>query len=221
MLFIINILLAAVPSIALVIFFYFKDKRKHEPFRVIWKAFAFGFLSVIPAVIAELVLSSAFGHLEGLISAFVSAFIIAALTEEFLKFLTVRVFIYKEQAFDEVMDGIVYTVTAGLGFALFENMMYTTGPSFVLILRGVSSVPLHAMASGIMGYYIGIHKMKKEPGALARGIFYGVLIHGLYDFFLFAGAPYAIFVVPLLIAGWIFLIRLIRNALAIDTADNA
>jgi len=219
MYFLINVLLAAVPSIALVFYFYYRDRLKREPFRLIWKAFAFGFLSVIPAIIVELILSSALGRFRGLAAAAVHAFIIAALTEEVLKFLTVRFFLYKERAFDEVTDGIVYTVTAGLGFAFFENIMYTLGPPSTLLLRGFTAVPLHAMASGIMGYYIGIHRMKNKPGSLAAGIFLGVLYHGLYDFFLFAGPPFTPFVFPLLVIGWVNLILLIRKAQRIDKAD--
>ncbi len=45
-------------------------------------------------------------------------------SEEFSKFLGVRLYAYNKKSFDEPLDGIVYSVMVGMGFATFENVLY-------------------------------------------------------------------------------------------------
>ena len=97
----INLLLAAVPSFLLVVYFYRKDKQKKEPIRLIWTAFFFGFLAIIPAIAIEYVISLAQTAFYGIWLNLFRAFVIAAFVEELLKLLVVRIFIYKKKAFDE------------------------------------------------------------------------------------------------------------------------
>lgn len=214
---IINVILAAVPAILLLIYFYRKDKTKREPVGLILKVFALGILAVVPAGTAEFLTLILFSRVSGLPGLFIRAFIIAGLIEEASKFLVVKAYIYKKSQFDEVTDGIVYTAAAGLGFAFFESLLYSFGPPWVMILRGVTSVPLHATASGIMGYYIGLAKQTGETRP-AKGLLYAVIIHGLYDFFLFTGSFLVVLIVPLLFFSWLWLRRLYDDAQKRDSA---
>lgn len=216
-----NLILAAVPSLLLLLYFYKKDKVKPEPPKLIWKTFGFGLVSVIPAVAIELLAERLFIGTSGLFAMFIEAFIIAALVEELVKFGTVKLYVFKKPEFDEVTDGIVYTVAASLGFAMLENLMYSFGPTMVLLIRGVTAVPLHAIASGIMGYFIGLSKMIPGRGRSAvPGIVLAVLIHGFYNFFLFIGSYAAILVIPLLVISWRVLRSLIRRAQLFDGAST-
>ena len=146
---------------------------------------------------------------------FARAFIVAALVEEGIKLLTVRFYIYSKPEFDEITDGITYTITASLGFACFENILYSTGGLATVLLRGFTAVPLHAIAAGIMGYYIGYSKFS-GTNQIIKGLFLAVLIHGLYDFFLFTNSALGYLVLPLLALGWMSLRRLHKKALALD-----
>ncbi|MCF6334235.1 MAG: PrsW family glutamic-type intramembrane protease [Spirochaetales bacterium] len=211
----INIILAIIPALALLIYFYNKDKQKKEPVSLILKVFIFGFLSVIPAVIIEMIFLEFIPEFSSIISIFIKAFIIAALVEEWIKLKTVTLTAFSNKYFDEITDGIVYTITASLGFALFENIFYSIGPASTLILRGVTAVPLHATASGIMGYYIGKSKFE-NPNLKYKGLAIAVLIHGLYDFFLFYGSWLALMIFPLLFISGTILSRLYKAALKED-----
>lgn len=212
----INFVLAAVPAVALLIYFYRRDKQKKEPFSLIWKTFAFGFLAVIPAGLIELFVDAFFSTFTaGWIQSFFKAFVVAALIEESLKLAVVFIFVYRRTEFDEVTDGIVYTITASLGFAFLENLLYSFGPPYVLILRGITAVPLHAIASGLMGYYIGMSKFSGK-NMVGRGLFYAILIHGTYNFLLFTGTVSVIGVIPLLIFCWIILRKHTNRALKFD-----
>ena len=47
-------------------------------------------------------------------------FIIVALSEELVKFIMLMAYPYKRPFFNEPMDGIVYTIMVGMGFAVVE-----------------------------------------------------------------------------------------------------
>ncbi|TFG64184.1 MAG: PrsW family intramembrane metalloprotease [Spirochaetales bacterium] len=212
----VSILLAVIPAFLLLVYFYKKDRQKPERFGRVMRVFAFGILSVIPAIIIELVLDSFLGEGKTLLLLLVEAFIVAALVEESLKLATVRLFAYNRPEFDEITDGIVYTVAASLGFAVLENILYSLDGSVgIVLIRGITAVPLHAIASGIMGYYIGLSKMSGKS-YIGRGLLFAVLIHGVYDFVLFTETGFAFLVIPLLVICWFILRNLNKKALAED-----
>ena len=215
LLMLLNILLAVVPALLFVLYFYRRDSQKREPVLLIWKIFILGFFSVIPAVVIELFLEP-FTQLPYFYqSIFAKAFIVAALVEEGIKLVVVMLFVYNRSEFDEITDGIVYTITASLGFACFENILYSTGGLSTVLLRAFSAVPLHALASGVMGYYIGMTKFRHRT-VIIKGLLVAVIIHGLYDFLLFTNTALAFLVIPLLLVCWFILNRRIKEALKLD-----
>ena len=230
---IISIVLAVLPALLLVFYFYKKDKRKKEPKGMIVKAFIFGILSIIPAVGIGLAIGQFITISNPWLFVFFEAFIVAGLIEEFSKFLVFRIGIFKSKYYDEVVDGIIYMAIISLGFACLENVLYSSGQIVVGLLRAFTAVPGHAIWSGIMGYYFGLAYLKKEkPGGLfIQGLFWGVLYHGAYDVVLFIGTHpelsdeytwVIIFILPILIGGAIHLHRLIKKALRLDeTASPA
>ncbi|MCD6398091.1 MAG: PrsW family intramembrane metalloprotease [Spirochaetaceae bacterium] len=212
---ILNISLAVIPAIILLVYFYNKDKQKKEPVSLVLKIFIIGFISVIPALGIEMLISSLIPNSTHISNILIRAFISAALVEEFIKYKTVRLFAFPNKNFDEIADGIVYTITASLGFAVFENIFYSFGPASTLILRGLTAIPLHAIASGIMGYYIG--KSKFDSQSLRyKGLFWAVTIHGIYDFTLFFGSWLPLLIIPLLLFSGLALLRLYKSALEED-----
>ncbi|MDC7127110.1 MAG: PrsW family glutamic-type intramembrane protease [Spirochaetales bacterium] len=215
----INIMLAIIPALFLVIFFYKQDKRKKEPPILIWKTFIIGFFAVIPAALIEGFLKP-FSLLSGYYqNLFVKAFIVAALVEEGLKFAVVKLYIYPQKDFDEITDGIIYAITASLGFACFENILYSTGGIGTVLLRGVTAVPLHAIASGIMGYYIGYSKFMNRDNMI-KGLLAATLIHGSYDFLLFTHSGLSFLVIPLLIVCGFILKKLLNTAISLDEKNE-
>ena len=142
-----------------------------------------------------------------------------ALVEEGVKLFVVRSFLFNRREFGKVTDGVVYTITASMGFACFENIMYSFGSPLTLFIRGFTAVPLHAFASGIMGFCIG--KARYSPGHwMLGGLMAAVVIHGLYDFFLFTGGWMSLLVLPLLVFSGIQLFRLIRLAQEEDRREG-
>jgi RsiW-degrading membrane proteinase PrsW (M82 family) len=223
----ISFFLAVAPTIFLVRYFYRLDKGKPEPKGLVLKVFLFGLLSALVAIPLELMVSSFQGLFDpgSLAVILFRSFIVAGLVEEWIKLTVVRLTAYRAGAFDEVMDGIVYTVVAGLGFACLENILYVVGrPLSIALIRAFTAVPLHALASGLMGYSVGKARFaanQAEEGAwMRRGLFTAVLVHGLYDFLLFMvpiwGHLPGLGLIPLILVGFLALRSRIRSAIAQD-----
>jgi len=182
--------LAIAPGIAICIFIYFKDKYNKEPLGLMLMSFLMGVLAIIPAVLIQLFLSPYIEQQMGESIAYtaVFAFLVVALSEEGSKFLAVRILPYRRKAFDDPFDGIVYAVMVSMGFATLENIGYVyqhgmgTG-----ILRMFLSVPAHATFGVLMGYHIGLSKFDEANRGrhMLLAIFWPVLFHGTFDFFLF------------------------------------
>ena len=115
------------------------------------------------------------------------AFFGAAIPEETAKLFCLWLFLRKNPYFDERMDGIVYAVCVGMGFAAFENVEYlfAAGTDWVTtgIGRSLTAIPGHFGFAVLMGYYFSLNHFDKyrAPGAGLKMWLYPVLGHGIYD----------------------------------------
>lgn len=184
--------LAIAPGIAICLFIYFKDKYNKEPLGLLLWLFILGMFSVIPALIAETVLTKPVEKLVGqhIFYTALFSYIIVGLSEELSKFLMLRYYAFKRKAFDDPFDGIVYAVMVGMGFATLENVGYVMEHGWVTgVTRMFLSVPAHATFAVLMGYHLGLAKFDpaRRSRYLVLAIFWPVLFHGTFDFFLFLG----------------------------------
>jgi RsiW-degrading membrane proteinase PrsW (M82 family) len=224
----ISLFTAIAPSIFLVCYFYKQDIKKPEPKHLVTGIFFLGIIFTIPAFILEVLFNKIFGFVMSgtIIYDLVHAFVIAAFIEESIKLFVVTQFAYNNVDFDEAMDGIIYTIVASLGFACMENLIYVAKCGFPIAwVYAITAVPMNAVASGMMGYYIGKAKFSKnkteENSLISKGLWYAVLIHGIYDFLLFAsprfGLIFASGVFPLIIITFFILKEKISLAIAEDS----
>ena len=184
--------LAMAPGIAICLFIYFKDKYNREPLGLLILSFFMGVLSIIPAVIIQIALTKPVKMLmgPGIFYTAVFSYLIVALSEEGSKFLALRFLPIRRKAFDDPFDGIVYAVVVSMGFATLENILYVTDHGIGTgILRMFLSVPAHATFGVLMGYHVGLAKFDpaNKRRHIALAIFWPVLFHGTFDFFLFVG----------------------------------
>lgn len=202
-----------VPGLLWVYFFYRKDKYEPEPVRLILLAFLYGALAVIPVGLVEYPFSDLMSRPPNLVVLLFLTIGVIGLVEEVAKFAVIRFTIYKSDQFNEVMDGIIYSVSAGLGFAAVENLLYTGLFGYqVGLSRAVITSLLHASFSGIMGYYLGRAKMEENSSLIYFGLVQVILLHGVYDF-LVLGRFISSYVVYALVAIlYIYLLRLINSA---------
>jgi len=196
-----------------------------------WRIFVIGILITIPVGILEELINQRtlelISPLNPIYLYFIMPFLIVALPEELGKLWVVKKFAFDHHKFNEIMDGITYCILASMGFAILENIIYTiqfgvgTG-----ILRAFTAVPAHALFSGIMGYYIGLAKFKKDKALVRklfiRGMLAAVILHGLYDALLISQNIYLILLIfPLIGHMWWILNRSIKNANSANKARLA
>ncbi len=178
-------IIAIAPSAALMLYTYYRDKHDREPIGLLFKVFLFGMLSVIPAALLEYKLGVE-NKLDLLITAYMSFLVIAG-AEEGSKYFFMRWAAYRNKAFNEPFDGIIYCVMISMGFATIENLMYVfraDNPMQTALLRMVTAVPAHFTFSVIMGYYVGLAKFNRNKSIryTFMGIGGAMFFHGLYDF---------------------------------------
>lgn len=188
-------LVCLVPAVLWLWWIRRQDVYEPEPVGLMLKTFAAGMGAAIVAVAAEgalirLLLPGPEGFRfvvsQGtLAEVAVYSFLIIAPIEEALKFLVVRLGAFRSPEFNEPMDGIVYMVSAAIGFATLENARYMLGfGAGVLVLRMVLSSFLHVACSAIVGYYLGLVRFKARltRSLYVKGLGAAILLHGAYDF---------------------------------------
>ena len=179
---------AIVPSLLLLWFFHSRDVYP-EPAPVIWATFSLGVTTVVPVLVVDAAIVRWLGHpASPYADGFGQGFLVAAIPEEFFKFLVVVLYCSRHREFDEPMDGIVYGSVASLGFATLENILYVSEHGIgIAFVRAVSAVPGHAFMGALMGYFVGQAKFNPARGAslLVRGYLTAMVLHGLYDAGLF------------------------------------
>lgn len=188
------ILLGLLPAVALFMFIYTKDRLKPEPAGKLFKAFTFGVLSIVPVfvygIIVELMFT-AMGATVVLTEPLFDAFFLASIPEEASKMLLLWLVLRDNKHFDEKFDGIVYGACVALGFAAFENIgyLFNAGDELysVAFNRALLAVPMHFLCGVAMGYYFSMSKFypynRRRRMMLAYLI--PMVVHGLYDFFIF------------------------------------
>lgn len=193
-----QILLALIPALVLIFYVVWRDRLHPEPGGQLVKAFFMGFLTIPLALLFASLIGQIFMLLppiEGVGALLVTSLMQAAIPEESAKLLILWLFLRRCRHFDEHMDGIVYAVCVGMGFATVENILYVTdsGPQFLKVLsvglsRAFLAVPGHFAFAVIMGYFYSLASFKgkqthRKYMLMAWG--FPVLAHALYDFLLF------------------------------------
>lgn len=191
------ILAAVLPALVIVGYIVFRDKNRREPISQVWKGVRYGVGSALLAlvvgapfsVLAEMV--PVLDYTETFWGALYGSFFMAAVPEELAKLLMLYLLLRKNPYFDERMDGIVYAVAVGMGFAGFENILYLFENEelwgTVGAIRALFSVPGHFCFAVFMGYYYSLaHFDKKNRQELNLFLMLAVpiVLHGVFDFLL-------------------------------------
>lgn len=204
------------PGVLWVWFFYRKDKYQPEPISLVMKAFVYGAISVFPAALVEAPFRPFIaGEVPNIARLFIVTTLVIGLVEEMAKFVAVRLAVYDHAEFNEVVDGIIYAVAAGLGFAAVENLFYSARFGITVgLFRAFITDLAHASFSGIVGYHLGLAKFYKGSTTLllGRGLVIAIGLHGLYDFLIIAGLVPPAFGIIMVFATYFYLDSKISEA---------
>ena len=165
-----------------------KDKYEKEPERLVSLAFFAGVLATVPSVLLESFLRLHKQDVTVPLQNIFLSFLWVGMVEEFFKYLAVRLTVYRSKEFNEVMDGMVYMVSAALGFAATENVGYMLGFGYAVgFPRAILAYLAHISFSAILGFYMGKSKIEGQKNLIWAGFALAVSLHCLYNSFLVTG----------------------------------
>ena len=218
-------LVAAAPSLALLGYFYQRDRYEREPLGYLVAAYLFGVFALAAAqgmttVVSDWV-STDWLHTGGEPARLFDAFVVAGAIEELAKWVMLVAAVYTWREFDEPMDGLLYGVAISLGFATLENFLFLSSRGVSIAWqRAIFAVPAHALFGGCMGFYVGRAKFSPTPRtgqfwlSLGLSFIVPVVFHGAYDFALLHGLGWGVWaaVTVLSLSFWVFVLRRVRRA---------
>ena len=181
------LILSVLPPFAILGFIILLDKYERESFSSLLKAFLCGIAIIPPILIVEMIF-------DNLVSVpIIKIFIGIAFVEEIFKFFPFYFLFLKSKSTTEPFDVIVYSLCVSVGFATVENILYVLGEDSMVdavsvgLLRSVTAIPLHSATAILMAYpFLKIFQDINLSMASGKAIFYAVLLHGTYDYFLLA-----------------------------------
>ena len=231
-----TLLIASITPVLIFLYLIFKKDKNKEPIGLLAKCFFGGFLSIIIALIIGVpMMKIGTAFQSPLFKSFYEAFFVAAIPEEFAKFIILYWIIWKSKFFDEHYDGIIYAVFVSLGFALVENILYVSGKGIgIAFIRAILAVPGHGLFAVAMGYFLSLAKFNKQTNVqkyLVLSLVVPMGLHGTYDFLLMyisslteADAGFAVILLLIftvfIIFLWRFGIKKIKIAVAKDITND-
>lgn len=171
----VSLIAAVLPALLYFTLFYWADRHEREPLQLSIAAFLWGAIpAIILSVFGEIYLSVALIQSPDTVTgALLERATIAPVVEELIKgaaLLGLYIWFYSE--FDNVLDGLIYGVIVGLGFAMSENFLYFLGAvgtsdystlTTVIFLRAVLFGLNHAFYTGLTGIGFGIARNARNP----------------------------------------------------------
>ncbi|MHA2501895.1 MAG: PrsW family intramembrane metalloprotease [Candidatus Kariarchaeaceae archaeon] len=174
----------------LVLHFYYRiDYHNSEPISEVIKAFLAGMLSPAISLPIYIFLSFIIGGYEDTTIAFINLVLVAPIVEESAKGAILFWFVRKKQL-NGGLDGMIYGVAVGAGFAFIENIVYgmTTllqgdfsGAITVVLVRGGFTFIGHPVYTGLLGWGIGMYQVGLLPSPYSR-MSYSLGLHALWNF---------------------------------------
>jgi RsiW-degrading membrane proteinase PrsW (M82 family) len=167
------------------------------------------------------------GH-QAPLALFLECLLIPGLMEECAKMLVVVLLVYPRKEFDEPIDGLIYGLTAALGFTFGEDLLY-----FAIRGSGDWSRALSALAhpwfSCFWASALGWSKFKPRSFGIPLvlgGLLLSTFVHGLYDFLILASVVHQMawlrhLIAPLMIALYFVLEHHLEVAQAASPMPNA
>lgn len=178
------LLVSLVPTLLLVGFVLYTDRKSKEPSKNIIICLLSGILTVALA-----------GYVESLVMPYFSNNIILtyvwALIEELSKIAIFFLFIFDNKHYDDIYDGVVYMTLIALSFAGLENVMYAFSESTVsnsislALMRDFTTIPLHVICGIVIGFFVSLGNFSKDKTKkyinFSLAVFLPSIIHGTYN----------------------------------------
>lgn len=180
--------------------FWLRQEIHQEPRRIIVGTFILGMFSVVLAGVFESAVSRIILQYTTL------SFLIWAIIEEVLKYLCAYAGAIRTRFCHESIDPTIYMITAALGFAAAENILFlhdalldggiVSGIS-TITYRSVGATLLHIISSSLVGILIGFAFYRSENMkrfATLIGLFLAVALHTTFNRLIIIGEQHVLWV---------------------------
>ena len=182
-------ILSIIPSVLIFILLRKRQKDNIQYRKKCNLSFISGLISVLPILLLSgilFVLSTVmkFTLLKGvdiLVYRAIYTFVVLALAEELIKFLTLRFVLKRKPYACSWADVVAFMVIIGTAFGLIEDVPYAIGASpIIMLVRGFTMG--HVGYGFIMGWFYGkrLYTGKKKYAVIS--VLLPWLLHGIYDF---------------------------------------
>lgn len=173
-----------IPTLILVGFVLYSDRKSKEPVRNIVICLLSGILSVALS-----------GYLEQLVMPYIAnntiLTYIFAFIEEMSKMAIFFLFVFDNKYYDDIYDGIIYMMLIALSFAGLENVMYAFSESTIQesislsIMRDITTIPLHVICGIIIGYFLSLSSFSKDKEKkyvnILVALLFSSILHGTFN----------------------------------------
>lgn len=188
------------PALLWLVFWLLEDRCDPEPKRYIFFCFVAGMIAVPLVLPIEQQLAHYFSGSPLLF--------LWASVEELFKFGAAYLAALRFRVFDEPLDGVIYLVTAALGFSALENVFFLLTPAgdgdllrtiVTGDLRFIGATLLHTLASATIGVCLALSFYKSVAVrrlAALGGVILAVVLHTLFNFFILnsgSGSTFLVF----------------------------
>jgi len=185
----------AIAPVFIILSYFIVVTRTRFDDDTVWAAFGLGACVAFPCVLLAKIVNS-FINLGNDVysSSFQSAVFEAAVPEELAKLLAVACLCNGMWKTLSSRQLFIISIACSCGFAGLENIFYVVQNKewgLIAAHRSISSVPGHAFVGAVMGYMI-YRALHSKYGSVwwVASIGLPILLHGAYDFFLFAAISF-------------------------------
>ena len=177
--------------------FYLREDRHPEPKLLLLLTFIGGMISVVIAIVGECAFAQFMGGgscINGMDYAAQNAFglfLAIACIEEYVKYTVVKLLVLRRKDFDEPVDAMIYMITAALGFAAVENVLFIFPVFHQSVLLGLEITTnrflganlLHALSSAIVGFFLARAWFSPHRHHfVAVGIMIASVLHAMFNY---------------------------------------
>ena len=208
--FFISSFLGILPIVLWLVFFLWQDILKPEPLKWLMIFFGLGIL-ITPLVWYGESLYLKLLRIDMNVSlSFLNVIFVyggIAVIEELAKFFSAYFILKRNKYFDEAIDAMIYLIVLALGFGLVENILAASQeivngslllPVFqTMSLRFIGANLLHALSSGVIGFFWALSLLKNKKPYLYWGLILGIALHFFFNLVIIKFGGTAVFLVSL------------------------